>query len=161
MPRGSWFVTMTRLPGLRMVRVNVRSSKFPFESVTRTTNVEGPVPVGVPWIDPDAAMNERPAGREPLVKDQDSGARPPTPLRRIVKGVFWRPLGRAAGDTIAGGDQTVSVSSCVSLWTGALESDTETMIWKMPDSVGVPEMMPVVALSVSPAGSVPAARPQL
>ena len=47
------------------------------------------------------------------------------------------------------------------LWAGLLLSVTVTVRWKVPEAVGVPEMVPDAAASVRPAGKLPEVTVQL
>ena len=53
---------------------------MPLASVTCTVNVADPAVVGVPDIRPVEVLSDNPAGREPEVTVQLSGASPPTAL---------------------------------------------------------------------------------
>jgi len=66
-------------------------------SVTRTVNVDAPVPVGVPLITP-AADRLRPAGNVPDASDHVFEPVPPVAVRVWEYAVPWTPFGR---DTVA------------------------------------------------------------
>jgi hypothetical protein len=57
--------------------------------------------------------------------------------------------------------ETVSVTVVVADWAAEAESDTDTPKEKLPVVVGVPEIIPVPAARLSPAGSCPETRLQV
>ena len=67
------------------------------------------------------------------------------------------PEGKVDEVIVSGGVAAVTVKEmlAVAVCCTALESVTMTEIRKLPLAVGVPEMMPVLALRLSPAGRLP------
>jgi hypothetical protein len=120
--------------------------------------VKAPCVVGVPERSPVAALIVTPVGRVPEAIVHTYGDVPPVAARTEVYAVPTVPEGGApmiemapvatVPITILFDAETVSGTS--------LESVTEKVTGKVPSAVGVPEMTPVEALNVKPAGRVPA-----
>ena len=115
-----------------------------------------PMAVGVPEMVPVLA-NARPAGRVPLVMDQVYGAVPPVALSEELNDAFVIPADKLVV-LIASGDPAATTDKArmpAAVWTGEPASLTVTPMEKLPLTVGVPEINPVVADRLSPAGRAP------
>jgi hypothetical protein len=75
------------------------------------------------------------------------------------KGVFWVKVGKlVALVVIVSGEEvgvTAKVKAAVAVFAGLPESVTMMLVLKVPETVGVPAIIPLAAPSVSPAGSAP------
>jgi hypothetical protein len=114
-----------------------------------------PMAVGVPEMVPVLA-NARPAGRVPLT-DQVYGAVPPVALSEELNDAFITPADKLVV-LIASGDPAATTDKArmpAAVWTGEPASLTVTPIEKLPLTVGVPEINPVVADRLSPEGRAP------
>src|SRR5207247_4510696 len=109
-----------------------------------------PVPgvVGEPLIAPVAGSSVRPSGRR--VADHVYGVRPPVAPSARLYG--WPTSAGAEAGAIARASTTVIAYVCTS---ERVPSVTFTSKWESPGCVGVPESIPVDALSVIPLGSAP------
>jgi hypothetical protein len=125
-------------------------------SVTCTVNDTVPAVVGVPEITPVDAARFNPAGKEPELIDQVYGVVPPLACNVIENAVPTVPPGR---------DVVVTVGGCAAAATAMLNafvavlfaaSVTFTVNDTVPAVVGVPEIKPVDATRLNPAGNVPA-----
>jgi len=130
-----------------------------------TVNVSGvalAAAVGVPVIAPVAAFSVSPAGSVPVVNDHVYGGVPPPAVKVVLYGTPTSPLGRGEFVIIPSPAKTVSVRFAVLLCGGVKESATLNVSGvAFTAAVGVPVIAPVAALSVKPAGSVPAATDQV
>ena len=106
-------------------------------------------------------MSVSPTGKEPALIDQLYGVVPPLACSVVEYAVPAVPLG---------GDAVVTVGGCAAAATAMLNafvpvlfaaSVTCTVNDAVPAVVGVPEITPVPATRLNPAGSVPALRLQL
>ena len=126
------------------------------ESVTVTVKVVADrIAVGVPEISPEAVFNDRPTGRLGEILN----ARFPVPPVAVtgVKGVaciLCVSIFDATACTVTIGlGSTVSWNVRLLVWLGLLESTTVIVCDDAAlGSVGVPDMVPVAALNVNPAG---------
>ena len=114
-----------------------------------------PAVVGVPEMSPVLPSSESPAGRPPAVTDHDSGATPPLDCRVAVYPTFTDPFG-SRFVVMSRCFATVMLSCCVAETGVGAESVTCTVNTDVPEAVGVPEITPVLVLSVNPAGRLPA-----
>ena len=128
-------------------------------SVTCTVNDAVPAVVGVPLICPVELFSERLAGKEPEVRDHTYGVVPP---------LAWSVVEYAVPVVPPGSEVVVINGDCAA--TGMLSafapvlfaaSFTCTVNDIVPAVVGVPEITPVDATRLSPAGNVPAPTLQL
>ena len=128
-------------------------------AVTRTVKLDVPAAVGVPAITPVPAFSVSPAGSVPLASDHVYGGIPPLAVSVVEYATPCVPPGRAVVviDT-AGGAATTMLSALVALCAPAV---TRAVMLNVPDAVGVPEITPVPAVRVMPAGSAPLAIDQL
>ena len=124
-------------------------------SVTCTVNDTVAVVVGVPEITPVDATRLNPAGNEPELIDQVYGAVPPLACSVVEYAVPTVPLGN---------DVVVTVGGCAAAATAMLKafvpvlfaaSVTCTVNDTVPVVVGVPEITPVDATRLNPAGNEP------
>ena len=84
---------------------------------------------------------------------------PPVAARVVVYATFCVAFGRVAVVTLGGGTTTVKLRACVAV--RAFTSLTCTVKLVVPALVGVPEMAPVPALRVNPAGRLPTVTDQV
>ncbi len=134
------------------------------ESVTFTVKPKVPAAVGVPEIAPVEAFKFRPGGREEALMDQVYGVVPPVAARLALYVVPCWPFAREVVVMLtgAGAAVTVMLSGCVAVSAvGVLESVTIAVKLNDPAVVGVPEIVPIAAANVKPAGSIPALTLQL
>jgi len=122
---------------------------------TPTKKLDVPAAVGVPEITPVLAASVSPAGKLPCAMLHVYGfvplvaasvaeyAVPTVPPPRLV--VVMRTMSAM---------YTTMLSACVTLWLAL--STTITVKFDVAAVVGLPEITPVLAFSVNPAGSVPA-----
>jgi hypothetical protein len=123
--------------------------------------------VGAPEIVPVVAARVRPGGREPepdamphvygawplfAAKVAEYGTETWAPGREFV--VITRVFDGAVVDT-------AMFNAWVALWSGEEESTTFAVKLKLPDWVGVPEILPADVVKVRPAGSLPEAMLQV
>jgi hypothetical protein len=123
-------------------------------SVAVTVKLKVPTVVGVPVIAPVLGFNVRPVGSAPLVTAQVTGAVPPVEASVAEYGEDTTPFPSEVVE-IAKVLATCSVRDFVSVWNGEDRSFTFTVNVLLPGAVGVPEITPVLASSVSPAGNAP------
>jgi len=123
-------------------------------SVAVTVKLAVPVPVGVPEMVPVAAASDNPAGKEPTVMDQVKGVVPPVAASVVLYAAPFVPAGSGDAVEMAGTALMVKTNACAVVAEAA--SVRVTVKFAIPAVVGVPEMTPVAAASVSPAGSNPA-----
>src|SRR4029077_10471185 len=125
-------------------------------SVTCTVNDAVPAVVGVPEITPVDATRLNPAGSVPALTLQVYGVVPPLACSVVVYALPAAPPGN---------DVVVTVGGCAAAATAILKafapvlfaaSVTCTVNDTVPAAVGVPEITPVDATRLNPAGSVPA-----
>ena len=130
-------------------------------SVTCTVNDTVPAVVGVPEITPVDATRLNPAGNVPALTLQLYGVVPPLACSVVEYAVPAVPPGN---------DVVVTVGGCAAAATAILNafvpvlfaaSVTCTVNDTVPAVVGVPEITPVDATRLNPAGSVPALTLQL
>jgi hypothetical protein len=84
-----------------------------------------------------------------------------TPSSTALSGPLSATPGTAVPDqmlTTVGTDATVTLRALVAVWTGLPASVTFAVKFEVPAVVGIPVIAPLVALSVSPAGSPPLAK---
>jgi hypothetical protein len=126
------------------------------ESVTCTVNDAVPAAVGVPEITPVDATRLNPAGGAPALTLQLYGVVPPLACSAVEYAVPAVP---------PGSDVVVTVGACCAAATAMLSafvpvlfaaSVTCTVNDAVPAVVGVPEIAPVDATRLNPAGNVPA-----
>jgi hypothetical protein len=123
-----------------------------------------PEVVGVPEIVPVVADSVSPAGSAPELRLQLYGAVPPVAVSVVEYAVPVCPEGTELVEIWTGvtAAATVRLNDCVAVCAvGVVESVTLAVKLNEPDVVGVPEIVPVAELSVSPAGSAPELRLQL
>ena len=130
------------------------------ESVAFTVKFAVPATVGVPVIAPVPAFSVKPVGREPVVIDQVTAPVPPVAPNVALYAEPTVPPGKLVVE-IANGELTVIVRAFVAVCAGVPESVAFTVKLAVPAAVGVPVIAPVLALSVSPAGSAPEAMDQV
>ena len=134
--------------------VQVAVSDLPFESTTLDTKVKVPAVVGVPEITP-AALSVRPGGNVPETNEYVYGAVPPVTdmLAEYAVPTVALPLPQVPQIKFRADGATTMVQ----VWVSVLpfESTTLDVKVKVPAAVGVPEIAPVVAFSVRPAGNAP------
>jgi hypothetical protein len=114
--------------------------------------------VGVPEMTPVAAARVKPVGRAPLVIRQVYGAVPPEAANVAAYVAPTVPFGNEVVLIDTGGmlAAIVSVNTTDWVWAGVPESATEKVIDELlTAAVGVPEMTPVAAAKVRPAGNAP------
>ena len=130
-------------------------------SVTCTVNDMVPAVVGVPEITPVDATRLNPAGSVPALTLQLYGVVPPLACSVVEYAVPAVPPGRDVVVTVGGcaAAATAMLSALVPVLFAA--SVTCTVNDAVPAVVGVPEITPVAATRLSPAGSVPALTLQL
>ena len=130
-------------------------------SVTCTVNDVVPAVVGVPEITPVAATRPNPAGSVPPVTVQLYGVVPPLACSVAEYAVPAVPPGKDVVVTVGGcaAAATAMLSAFVPVLFAA--SFTCTVNDAVPAVVGVPEITPVAATRLNPAGSVPALTLQL
>jgi hypothetical protein len=130
-------------------------------SVTFTVNDTVPAVVGVPEMTPVEATRLSPAGRVPALTLQVYGVVPPLACSPVEYAVPAVPPGR---------DVVVTVGGCGAAATAMLKalvpvlfaaSVTWTVNEAVPAVVGVPEITPVEATRLNPAGNVPALKLQV
>ena len=94
------------------------------ESLTWTVNEATPDCVGVPAIWPVAAVSVRPAGRDPLVTDQEYGVVPPVAAKEALYAAPTCPPLSELVVTLTGlgAELTVNVTLTAALWIGEAES---------------------------------------
>src|SRR5271167_1235941 len=128
------------------------------ESVAFAVNVNEPDTVGVPESVPVDAARLMPAGKAPELMLQLNGVVPPLAAKVVEYAVPTCPEGTepvviVTGETAAA---TVMVSDSVAVCAvGVVESVTFTVNVNEPDTVGVPESVPVDAARLMPAGKAP------
>src|SRR3954451_15958233 len=136
-----------------MVRVYVAlTPKQPFASVALTVIGNEPVCVGVPERTP-AADSPSPAGSEPLLSVNVTGAMALPAVKVWLKGTFTVPVFVAGLVTVMTWQLTVGVYVPPTA-VQPFASVTLTVIGNEPVCVGVPDRTPALD-RVSPAGSVP------
>ena len=124
-----------------------------------TVNDAVPAVVGVPVICPVELFSERPAGKEPKVTDHVYGVVPPLACSVVAYAVPVVPPGSDDVVTNGGCAATAMLNAFVPVLFAA--SFTCTVNDTVPAVVGVPEITPVDATKLNPAGSVPALTLQL
>jgi hypothetical protein len=126
---------------------------LPASFVALTVNVEVPAAVGVPEITPVSVFSVNPSGSVPLSRLHVIGVSPDAMIVWLYA-ASTVPPGNAAvvivGDTGAG--LIVMLNCCVSFPAPFVAL---TVNVEIPAAVGVPEITPVSAFSVSPSGSAP------
>jgi len=127
------------------------------ESVIFTVKLKEPAAVGVPEMAPDDADSVRPTGKAPELTLQVYGVVPPVASNVVEYAVAVWPDGtELVVICTAGAAATVRVNDFVVVSAvGTVESVTFTVKLKEAAAVGVPEIVPVAADIVSPAGSAP------
>ncbi len=80
---------------------------------------------------------------------------PPVACKLALYAVPTVPLATVVVVIVSVAGETVSVRACVSVTGVAAESRTCAEKLKVPAAVGVPEIAPVLVLTVSPPGSEP------
>jgi hypothetical protein len=125
-------------------------------SVTCTVKETVPVVVGVPEMTPVDATRLNPAGNVPALTLQVYGVVPPLACSAVEYAVPAVPPGSDVVVTVGacGAAATAMLSAFVPVLFAA--SVTCTVNDAVPAVVGVPEIAPVDATSVRPAGRVPA-----
>ena len=151
-PSGRLVVVMLS-EGAEIVMVSGLVALAPPAPTTFAVKLDVPAVVGVPPIAPVEALRDRPAGSEPEARDQVNGPVPEA-VRVAAYAEETVPLGRL--------DVVIEIVPAVTIvMARALVADlppaptTLTLKVFLPVAVGVPEMTPVDAFSVSPVGSVP------
>jgi hypothetical protein len=123
-------------------------------SVTFTVKLELPAVVGVPDITPVLEFSDNPAGNVPLLMLHVYGVTPPVAASVVVYATLTIPFGSVVVVIISvDGILIVILSAAVAVFA----PDPFTPIKKLlvPAVVGVPEITPVLAAKLNPAGSVP------
>jgi hypothetical protein len=125
-------------------------------SVTCTVNDAVPAAVGVPEITPVEAARTNPAGNVPALTLQLYGVVPPFACSVVEYAVPAVPPGSDVVVTVGGcaAAATVMLNAFVPVLFAA--SVTCTVNDAVPAAVGVPEITPVDATRLNPAGNVPA-----
>jgi hypothetical protein len=124
-------------------------------SLTVTVKLLVPVAVGVPEIRPVAEARLRPAGRLLALTDQVYGVVPPLACSRFE---YLVPLSPEGSDDVViarGRGATARVRVTDFVCTGLDESATLKVKLVELLAVGCPEMIPVDAARLSPAGRLP------
>lgn len=124
-------------------------------SLAVTVKLNDPLADGVPEITPVAAVNVNPAGRLPEVIDHVYPGVPPIAVKVCVYAV---PAVPAASDDVEMDsvvDATVMDSGTDLVCTGLPLSLIVTVKAYWPLAVGVPEITPLPAAKLSPAGRLP------
>ena len=130
-------------------------------SVTCTVKLSGPIAVVVPDITP-VDFSFSPAGRDPEASDHWYGVMPPAAPSFTEYGTPLVAVGRVLPVvTTSPETPTVMASEAELICAPASESVTSATKVKLPPAVGVPEITPVAACSLSPAGSDPTGIDQL
>jgi hypothetical protein len=144
---------------IAMLKSFVASGETPLAAVT--VNAAVSTVVGVPAISPVAAFNVRPAGSVPVVTDQVMGLLPVAVNVWLYAVPMTPPLRFAV--VIAGGpDDAVAVTVILSpFWCDDALFVAVTVNVAVPAAVGVPEISPVVAFRLRPAGNEPPDTDQL
>ena len=128
-------------------------------SVTCTVNDVVAAVVGVPEITPVDATRLNPAGNEPELIDQVYGVVPPLACSVLEYVAPTVPPDNDVVVTVGGCTATVILNTFVpALFAASVTCAVNDMV---PDVVGVPEITPVDATRLNPAGSVPALTLQL
>ena len=130
-------------------------------SVTCTVNDAVAAVVGVPEITPVDATRLNPAGNEPELIDQVYGVVPPLACKVVEYVVPTVPPGSAVVVTVGGcaAAATAMLKAFVPvLFTASVTCTVNDVVAAV---VGVPEITPVDATRLNPAGSVPALTLQL
>lgn len=128
------------------------------ESVTRTVKLLVPETVAEPEITPVPAASVRPVGRTPEAIDHVYGGVPPAAVSVTLYEAF-RPAPGNDSVVIPGAGRTFKLRACVAVEEKL--SVTCTVKLLVPETVGVPEIMPVLGASANPLGSVPETIDQL
>jgi hypothetical protein len=126
-------------------------------SCTCTTKFEVPGAVGVPEITPVVGEMFRPAGREPEAMLQLYGVTPPAAISAVVYATPTSPCGWGPPINVSGGtgfEMRIDLFAVTVKGTELLSVSCRVNI-EVPAVVGVPEITPVAALNVRPAGRVP------
>ena len=127
-------------------------------SVTFTVNDEVPAVVGVPEIAPVDAVKLKPAGNVPALTLQVYGAVPLLACNVVEYAVPVVPPGNDVVVIVGGcGAAAIAILSAFVAELFAA-SVTFTVNDEVPAVVGVPEIAPVDAVKLKPAGNVPALR---
>ena len=126
-------------------------------SVALIVKLNWPAVVGVPEMTPVVPLSVKPFGSDPLETVKVYGPVPPVAEIVWLYGVPMTPGGSVAGFTvIMGHPGAPAITIEYGLLPGhAFASVAVTVKLKVPAVVGVPEMTPVLALSVKPVGSAP------
>ena len=168
MSYGSLRLAPGRLPGTTMgvttyrETFSVADTAGASESVTCTVKLSRPVAEAVPEITPDALASFSPAGSDPEASDHWYGVMPPAALNFTEYGTPLVAVGRVLPVvTTSPETPTVMASEAELICAAASESVTSATKVKLPPAVGVPEITPVAAWSLRPAGSDPTGIDQL
>lgn len=164
MPLDSVVVLTTSAAGATVsVKACVSLTGEAAESRTWAVKLKVPAAVGVPEITPVAAFRVRPAGIEPALMDQLYGVKPPVACKVALYAVPATAFVSVVVVMTRGGGAvaTVKLNAAVADAAGEAESATAAVKLNAPEEVGVPEITPVVALSVRPGGNAPAVIDQL
>lgn len=126
------------------------------ESFTWIVKLELPAALGVPEITPLLPARLRPPGSEPEATLHVYGGVPPEAWRFAEYAVLVDPCGRALVVMASGCGPDVEIVM-LSCFVAALllASTTLTVKDEVPDAVGVPEIAPLLAVSVKPVGNEP------
>jgi hypothetical protein len=122
-------------------------------SVTFTVKLDVPVAEGVPEITPVLAFSVRPAGKLPLLMLHVYGVTPPVAVTVAEYATFTVPDGSDVVVIISVAGLIVMLRFAVAVLLSA--SVTFTVKLEVSTVVGVPDITPVLAFSVSPAGKLP------
>ena len=166
-PSGRTYHVVPGPPGAVVAAATVIDSASEFAcaglpaSLMATVKFDVPVAVGVPEMIPVEAPSVNPAGRLPEATDHVYDGVPPLACSCVEYAVPSVPEGSeevviARDPGVVDAELIVMDEFTVAVWAGLLESSTVSVKAEVPLAVGVPEMIPVEALSVSPAGRLPA-----
>jgi hypothetical protein len=143
------FAGQVRDGPLTMVNGQVAVATTPLASFTWRLKVPGAV--GVPVIAPVVELIVKPWGRVPEASEKVNGAIPPLTVKAGLFSTTPTSPELTAGQVSVGSDAMVKGQ------VAAAAAPLESFTWrvKVPETVGVPVMAPVVVFSVRPLGRVP------
>jgi ABC-type thiamin/hydroxymethylpyrimidine transport system permease subunit len=130
-------------------------------SLTLAVKVNVPFAVGVPEISPLPAVSVKPVGRLPMVIDQVYVGVPPVACSVCEYAVPSVPEASVDEVIVSCVDPMVIDVATDLVCAGLLLSLTVTVKLELPFAVGVPEITPLPAASVSPVGRLPAVTDQV
>src|SRR3990172_2659869 len=150
LPSASDDVVTLRL--LYMMIASAFVAVAPLASVARTVKFDVPAAVGVPLISPVVPLSVSPAGSAPTVTAHVMGDLPPLLASVWLYARFTVPSVSDVVVTDSAG--YIVIESALSTYAPFV-SVTRTVIFSVPDAVGVPLIAPVPLFKLSPSGSTP------